>query len=369
MSKVASPCKEVTSLPTNSEMRKPKHSWLQNHIRARRVLKPRPPDSLPISNSRIGESARALTSSPTLHSTVGIPPLPEWPIEHCANEPHPFLCRLASSSVAAMAPLLAVAYLCMFGLPAYSAVHQVESIGLTVKDLDGEVRFFTHVLSFEEVSRTESKGQAADDLLGLQHADPKVARLKLGNENITLTEHETKGRPVPPDSRSYDHWFQHIAIVVRDMDKAYEHLRLHKVKYVSTAPQTLPEWNKGAAGIKAFYFRDPEDHALEIIWFPPGKGDPKWQKETDRLFLGIDHTAIVVSDTEKSLELYRDLLGMRVAGESENFGLSRNTLTRSLGLVCGSPVCGLKAGPESSFSNTLLRQEAVRCLGMRNQMI
>src|SRR5438552_15572028 len=98
------------------------------------------------------------------------------------------------------------------------------------------------------------------------------------------------------------------------MDKAYDRLRQHKVKHVSTAPQTLPAWNKGAAGIKAFYFRDPEDHVLEIIWFPPGKGDPKWQRnQADRLlsyrqstisyqpstlFLGIDHTAIVVSDTE-----------------------------------------------------------------------
>jgi hypothetical protein len=34
--------------------------------------------------------------------------------------------------------------------------------------------------------------------------------------------------------------FQHIAIVVSDMDKAYELLRRAKVKHVSTAPQTLP---------------------------------------------------------------------------------------------------------------------------------
>ena len=80
--------------------------------------------------------------------------------------------------------------------------------------------------------------------------------------------------------------------------KAYEHLRRAKVKHVSTAPQTLPAWNKDAGGIKAFYFRDPEDHVLEIIWFPAGKGDPKWQQPGTNLLLGIDHTAIVVSDKE-----------------------------------------------------------------------
>ena len=133
------------------------------------------------------------------------------------------------------------------------------------------------------------------------------------------------------------------------MDEAYEHLRRQRVSYVSTAPQTLPEWNKGAAGIKAFYFRDPEDHVLEIIWFPQGKGDPKWQKETDELFLGIDHTAIVVSDTEKSLQFYRDLLGMRVAGESENFGVEQEHLN----LVFGARlrITGLRAesGPGIEF--------------------
>ena len=56
----------------------------------------------------------------------------------------------------------------LFGQSAYAAVHQVESIGLTVSDLDSEVRFFTQVLSFEEVSCAEIKGQPADDLLGLR---------------------------------------------------------------------------------------------------------------------------------------------------------------------------------------------------------
>lgn len=298
----------------------------------------------------MGESARTLARhAPTLHSPLSTQHLSEWPIEHCASEPRPFLLRSVSASIALVALLLSAACLCLCGLPAYAAVHQVESIGLTVNDLDREVLFFTQVLPFEEVSRSEIKGQAADDLFGLRLADLKVARLRLGNENVTLTEHQTKGHPVPSDSRSYDHWFQHIAIVVRDMDQAYEHLRQHRVKYVSTAPQTLPEWNKGAAGIKAFYFRDPEDHVLEIIWFPQGKGDPKWQKETDKLFLGIDHTAIVVSDTETSLKFYRDLLGMRVAGESENYGVEQEHLNQVFGARLR--ITGLRAesGPGIEF--------------------
>jgi catechol 2,3-dioxygenase-like lactoylglutathione lyase family enzyme len=100
---------------------------------------------------------------------------------------------------------------------------------------------------------------------------------------------------------------------------------------VSTEPQTLPQWNKGAAGIKAFYFADPDDHTLEVIWFPAGKGDPRWQRATQALFLGVDHTAIGVGDTARSLRFYRDTLGLRVAGESENYGTEQEHLNNVFG--------------------------------------
>jgi catechol 2,3-dioxygenase-like lactoylglutathione lyase family enzyme len=221
----------------------------------------------------------------------------------------------------------------LFGslLDASTAVRELDSVGLTVNDLEKEMRFFTQVFPFELISQDKFDTEAARDLFGLQNDHGRAVRFKLGTEFITLTEHAIKGQPVPADSRSYDHWFQHIAIVVRDMDQAYEHLRKNKVKHVSTGPQTLPEWNPNAGGIKAFYFQDPEDHVLEIIWFPPGKGDPKWQAATDKLFLGIDHTAIVVSDTDRSLAFYRDLLGLRVTGESENYGLEQEHLNQVFG--------------------------------------
>jgi catechol 2,3-dioxygenase-like lactoylglutathione lyase family enzyme len=267
-------------------------------------------------------------------------------MEHCASEPEPFLSQLVARSALIV---LTALFLFLAALPASAAVLQVKSIGLTVNNLDREVQFFTQVLPFEEVSRSEFKGQTSAQLLGLSQAELKVAVLKLGSERITLTEHLDKGCPIPSDSRSFDHWFQHIAIVVRDMDKAFAHLRENKVKYVSSSPQTLPEWNKGAAGIKAFYFCDPEDHVLEIISFPKGKGDPKWQLPTDRLFLGIDHTAIVVADTEASLAFYGNLLGMHVAGASENYGVEQEHLNQVFGARLR--ITGLRAerGPGIEF--------------------
>ena len=99
-----------------------------------------------------------------------------------------------------------------------------------------------------------------------------------------------------------------------DMDSAYARLRRFKVQHASTGPQLLPKTIPNAAGIRAFYFRDPDGHPLEVLQFPPDKGDPKWHAPSDRLFLGIDHTAIVVSDTRASLAFYRDVLGLPGGG-------------------------------------------------------
>jgi catechol 2,3-dioxygenase-like lactoylglutathione lyase family enzyme len=192
---------------------------------------------------------------------------------------------------------------------------------MTVSDMDRALDFYTRVLTFEKISDQELAGDEIERLYGIFGARIRVARLRLGDESIELTEFLVpKGRPIPVDSRSNDRWFQHIAIIVSDMDHAYTVLRQNRVDFASTGPQRLPNWNPNAAGIRAFYFKDPDGHPLEILWFPEGKGLAKWHHKTDRLFLGIDHPAIVVSDTDAALKFYRDTLGLRVAGTSDNYG-------------------------------------------------
>jgi catechol 2,3-dioxygenase-like lactoylglutathione lyase family enzyme len=219
---------------------------------------------------------------------------------------------------------------------AQSLVQAVDAVGFTVGDMDRSVDFFSKVLSFEKVSETEVTGGEYERLQGVLGLRMRVVRMKLGDEQIELTEYlAPRGRPIPVDSRSNDRWFQHIAIITSDMDRAYQWLRKNKVESASTGPQRLPDWNKNAGGIKAFYFKDPDGHALEILQFPDDKGDPKWQRlakqDAGKLFLGVDHTAIVVSDTDASLKFYRDALGMQIAGESENFGIEQERLNNVFG--------------------------------------
>ena len=212
-----------------------------------------------------------------------------------------------------------------------SLISAVGPVEITVADLDRSVAFYQGVLDFEKVSEVEVHGQEYEHLQGVFGLRIRSVSMRLGEELIVLTEYlAPTGRPIPLDSRSNDNIFQHLAIIVSDMDKAYEHLRKHKVCHASTGPQTIPAWNKAAAGIKAFYFMDPDLRKLEILWFPPEKGQEKWQSK-DRLFLGIDHTAIVVSDTERSLQFYRDTLGLKIVGKSENYGIEQERLNNVFG--------------------------------------
>jgi catechol 2,3-dioxygenase-like lactoylglutathione lyase family enzyme len=209
----------------------------------------------------------------------------------------------------------------------------ITTVGFTVSDMDRALDFYAKILSFEKISDLEVAGETYERLEGLFGLRMRVCQLRLGDDIIELTEYlaPSTGRAIPPDSRSNDRWFQHIAIIVSDMDRAYAQLRAYKVKHASTEPQTIPSWNVNAGGIRAFYFKDPDNHVLEILWFPPDKGAAKWHAPTDKLFLGIDHTAIVVADTDESLKFYRDTLGMIVAGSAENHGAEQEHLNNVFG--------------------------------------
>ncbi len=201
----------------------------------------------------------------------------------------------------------------------------IATVGITVADMDRSIDFYTDVLAFEKITDREAKYEC---LCGSLAVRLRIVTLKLGEQTIMLTEFLTaKGRSIPIDARSNDRTFQHIAIVVSDMQRAYQQLRHHGVFQISSHPQTLPEWNPTVGGIQAFYFKDPDGHNLELIHFPPGKGNPKWQGVTEPLFLGIDHTAIVVADTTASRAFYCDMLGLELQQESQNIGLEQAHLS------------------------------------------
>ncbi len=197
-------------------------------------------------------------------------------------------------------------------------------VSRVVADLDRAVAFYRDVLKFRLASRGPGD-PALPGLLGLPGVTAEEAVLRLGDEEIALVRFDPPGAPYPADSRSDDLWFQHLAIVVDDMAAAWRQLAAQSPHLISRGPQRLPPCNGGVLAVK---FRDPDGHPLELIQFPPGGGRPVWQRAAgagSQPFLGIDHSALAVASTARSLRFYRRL-GFRVVSRSWNSGPAQSRL-------------------------------------------
>ncbi len=193
---------------------------------------------------------------------------------------------------------------------------RIVRISRVVADLDRAVMFYRDGLGFRLASRGPLD-PAVSALLGLPGATVEEAVLRLGDEEVALVRFDPPGAPCPADSRSNDGWFQHLAIVVDDMAAAWRQLAAQSPRLISTnGPERLPPRNGAVTAVK---FRDPDRHPLELIQFPPGGGRPAWQRAAGAGSgpLGIDHSAMAVASTARSLRFYRRL-GFRVAARSWN---------------------------------------------------
>lgn len=217
----------------------------------------------------------------------------------------------------------------------------LEAVSFSCGDAEACAAFFCSQLGFRRLDTVEP-GEAYAALVGLAGAHLRLVRLALGAEVLELLEvvklaaGQRPGRPFPADNGSTDLWFQHICIVVRNLEQASAGVRrliaAGELQPISSSPQRLPAWNKGAAGIEAFKLHGPEGHCLELLAFPPDKGDARWHGgSAGDLFLGIDHSAIGISDTARSCHFYDELLGLRLGGESLNHGPEQDGLDGLVG--------------------------------------
>jgi catechol 2,3-dioxygenase-like lactoylglutathione lyase family enzyme len=182
-------------------------------------------------------------------------------------------------------------------------------IELTVRSLAEAERFYGEALGFEPWGVCEIDPAMAT-LLGA--ASIRQSTLRRGEQEIALQEVHPAGRDYPLDATAADQIFQHFALVTSDMAGSYARLQhFHPAPISTDGPQHLPARSGGAT---AFKFRDPDGHPLELIQFADGHAG------------GIDHSAIAVADTSRSIAFYRDTLGLQVAARQMNTGVEQDAL-------------------------------------------
>jgi catechol 2,3-dioxygenase-like lactoylglutathione lyase family enzyme len=224
-------------------------------------------------------------------------------------------------------------------------VSRLLRVSLTVSDLEWAEAFYRDTLDFVRVGDGMADDPAWQRVMGAEGAAARSVIMRLGAQEIELVAFDPPGRPYPAGSTAYDPWFQHLAIVVRDMGAAWTRVLQANMAPISIdGPQLLPP-NTGS--VTAFKFRDPDGHPLELIAFPAGVGDPVWQHPaTDALFLGYDHSAIVVRDAARSTAFYMGLLGFREMAHSLNSGIGQERLDGTPGDVVD--VVALAPGVETT---------------------
>jgi len=202
----------------------------------------------------------------------------------------------------------------------------IDRITLIVSDLDRAED--DYVMTFGcGVEQRGGIDPALTGVLCISRARGRRSLLRLGRERIELLEFtDMAGRPYPPNSTSTDLWFQHMAIIVNDMTHAHQQVMANRrFRPISrNGPVPLPA---DSGGVTAFKFRDQDGHPLELLAFPEGRVPAAWRNANGRgCFLGVDHTAIAVSDSVSSTGFFTSVFGLSVGTRTENRGPEQDDL-------------------------------------------
>jgi catechol 2,3-dioxygenase-like lactoylglutathione lyase family enzyme len=210
-------------------------------------------------------------------------------------------------------------------------VQKLSRIILICHQADRLAEFYVRAFGFVSSEHSPKIDPGFAELIGLAKGQVRIMSLHLGNQVIALAETRPSGRSYPADVPGWDPLFQHLAIVVSDMTAAYANLQaLDSWTPISTnGPQILPP---SSGGVTAFKFRDPEGHPLELLAFAPGATPAHWVIRSGNLCLGIDHSAISVTDTSRSVAFY-NRLGLARTASSLNVGREQDKLDNIVGAV------------------------------------
>ena len=125
----------------------------------------------------------------------------------------------------------------------------------------GSIDFYCGALGFEPVPGTAAASVGVRLRLGDQHIDLRLAQ-------APMPPARTRTRPALPACRH----------------RRRRHGRRLEAAGVARGGEHQPRRSADAAcapgGVAAFKFRDPDGHPLELIQFPAGVGDPRWQAKS-----------------------------------------------------------------------------------------
>ncbi len=112
-------------------------------------------------------------------------------------------------------------------------IKKIDHIGIAVKDLDKQIKFYSEVL-----------GLSCDGTEVVKEQKVKVAMFPVGEVRIELLQPLAEDSPIARFLEKKGEGIHHIAFLVSDLEKGLEKLEEHEVKLIDQKPRV------GAGGHK-----------------------------------------------------------------------------------------------------------------------
>jgi catechol 2,3-dioxygenase-like lactoylglutathione lyase family enzyme len=187
-------------------------------------------------------------------------------------------------------------------------INGIQQIGIGVKDVHQAWSWYRQAFSmdvpvFEDEATASLMTPYTNGIPESRHAVLALNMQGGGGFEIwqftSRTPNSTNFEILPGDLGIYA-----VKIRVRDIHRAFEHLQNQNGEILSAVSKT-------PNGMGTFFLRDPFDNVFQMV------EDSNWFSENSSPTGGVLGVVIGVSDLEKSIPLYRDILGFSVSNYQE----------------------------------------------------